>query len=394
MRRVLPLGFALFVAGGLLSGFIGLNNLSFAMDQRPSPAAPSTAGASFVPPPESTPRASPTPSATVSPVVNTVRVSVLPSALESGSGWSFLYVIDGNLWVSDGGTQVQLTQGAQISYPTVRDDALAFVERQRNASDIWLATADVPLRPITRNASAIVSQNHWATQLVFVPGRQQMYVLGDFNKDSTGPGNLAIWQLSFQENSVVQITRPPDYAGGDQDITVNPEDPHQIVFTRYAYNSTRLIEQLEWTDVTTNSTVALSQPETPSRQAAYSPDGTSIAFVQVGQGTAQDLWVAQVELASDGPRLKDARLAVSGMVANPVWSPDGSELAYVSLANDRFQVSSVSVTRDPVAGILSFGQPRQVTNGAGVDANSRPVYMTREQSARVRDWLTMTSAHS
>jgi Tol biopolymer transport system component len=303
-------------------------------------------------------------------------------------------VIGGDLWVTQGGTQFQLTQGSQISEPVLRDDAIAFVGRQRNASDIWLASADAPLRPVTQNTSPVIAQNHWASQPVFVPGRQRLYVVGDFNKSSTGPGNLAVWELSLQEHSVAQITRPPEYAGGDQDITLNPEDPRQIIFTRYSYSGTRLAEQLQWMDVSTNTPVALTQADLPSRQASYSPDGSYVAFIQAGQGTAQDLWIARLQVTSGGAQLEDARRVATGVMANPVWSPDGNELAYIALVKDQFQVWSVAVRQTSGGVIDSFGQPAQVTAGPGVDPTSRPVYMTREQAARVRDWLTMPSAHS
>jgi Tol biopolymer transport system component len=308
--------------------------------------------------------------------------------VDPARGWSFLYVIGGDLWVTGGGGQSQLTQGAQISHPALTDDSVAFVERQRNASDIWLASADAPLRPVTQNVSPIVSQNHWGSQPVFLPGGQRLYVVGDFNKSSTGPGNLAIWELTLQESAVLQITQPPEYAGGDQDITVDPVNPRQIVFTRYAYAGSRLVEQLQWMDVRADAPVALTPPDQPSRQANYSPDGTALAFIQSGHGTIQDLWIGRIQVGNDGPHLDNVRQAATGVLANPVWSPDGAELAYIALTRDQFQLWTLRVQRDASGAIIGFGQPQQVTSGPGIDATSRPVFMTSEQAARVRDWLS------
>jgi hypothetical protein len=392
MRPVLPAGFTVFVVGGLLSGMLGLSNLAGFLDRATRSGSESSVS-STTPQVQPAPHPIVTPSATLSTVLKPPGSSVSAPA-DSGPGLSFLYVIGGNLWVTERGAQFQLTQGATISQPVLTDDGLAFVERQRNSSDIWLASSDAPMRPITRNASPIVSQNHWATQPVFLPGKQRLFVVGDFNKSATGPGNLAVWELSPQEQTVVQITQPPAYAGGDQDVTLNPEDPHQIIFTRYAYAGTQLVEQLQWMDVTTNTGVALSQADQATRQASYSPEGGSVAFIQAGDGTNQDLWVARLQVADDGAHLEDPRRVAAGVIANPVWSPDGSELTYLALTKDQFQVWSLAVRRDGNGSVQSFGQPRQITNGPDVDATSRPVYMTREQTARVRDWLTMPSAHS
>jgi hypothetical protein len=285
MRHALPIGFMLFVAGGLLGGTMGVSNLALFVDR----ASPSETTASAKPsfPVALVPRVVPTPVPTAPALLPPVLVSSLDThaAPTSANPWSFLYVLGGDLWVASGNMQFRLTQGAQISYPTVGDGAIAFVERGRNASDVWFASTDTPLGPVTHTASPIVSQNHWASQPVLIPGRQDLYVIGDFNKSSTGPGNLAIWELDLQKQSVVQITQPPEYAGGDQDVTVNPVDPRQIIFTRYSYAGTRLAEQLEWMDVTTNSPVALTQADRPARQASYAPDGTMLAFVQAGQAS-------------------------------------------------------------------------------------------------------------
>jgi Tol biopolymer transport system component len=81
-------------------------------------------------------------------------------------------------------------------------------------------------------------------------------------------------------------------------------------------------------------------------------------------------------------------------MANPVWSPDGSELAYDALTKDQFQLWSLDLMPDTTGALQTVGHPRQITNGPGVDATSRPVFMTRDQTARIRDWLTLPSAHS
>jgi hypothetical protein len=394
MRRIFPTSLLLFIGGGLLVGVLGVCNLALFIE-RGSKSEPPSAVVASAPVALAAPRSGPTPLATAPAVLTSAGSSVVTHvAPETPEEWSFLYVVRGDLWATGGGGQFQLTQGAQISHPVVSDDAVAFVERQRNASDVWLASSGTPLRPVTQNTSPIISRNHWASQPVFVPGRQDLYVVGDFSKSSTGPGSLALWELNLQERAVVQITRPPEYAGGDQDVTFNPSNPSQIIFTRYSYAGTRLLEQLQWLDVTTRTLAALSPPDRPARQASYSPDGTAIAFVQAGQGTNQDLWAARIQLSATGALLEDPRQLASGVIANPVWSPDGSQLAYLALTGDQFQLWSQTMARDSNGDMRIVGQPRQVTNGQSVDATSRPVFMTRDQAARIRDWLTVAPAHS
>ena len=59
----------------------------------------------------------------------------------------------------------------------------------------------------------------------------------------------------------------------------------------------------------------------PYNEVALSPDGKRAALVG-GEGGVADLWAADLE------RGTLTRLTVGEFVANPVWSPDGSRIAY------------------------------------------------------------------
>jgi hypothetical protein len=297
-----------------------------------------------------------------------------------------LYVVDGNLWVAGGGAPRQLTSDGNIGQPTLGEDGLVFVQRTRNASDVWLASSDGPPHPITRATAPTASLSHWAGQPVFVPGRQRLYVVGDFNKASTGPGDLAIWEVGLYQSQPVQITQPPAYSGGDQDVAVDPEDARQIIFTRYAYVGAQLVEQLQWLNLSTSSVVPLTENDQSARQASYAPDANEIAFVQHGPGGQENLYVATLDRSTAHVQLENARQVAMGVIANPVWSPDGTTLVYVGLSAGGFQLWSVDVERD-ASGTESFGSPRQLTQGASVDATSRPIYITRQQADEIRQWL-------
>jgi hypothetical protein len=297
-----------------------------------------------------------------------------------------LYVIDGNIWVAGGSEPVQLTTDGNIGQPTLADAGLVFVQRSRNASDVWLASREAPPRALTHSTSTTALQSHWASQPVFVPGRPRLYVVGDFNKASTGPGDLAVWEVGLDQSQPMQVTRPPDYSGGDQDVTVDPGDPRQIIFTRYAYLGSQLVEQLQWLNVTTDNLVALTPNDQSVRQASYSPDGQEIAFVQHDSGAQQNLYVATLDTSTGQPQLDTPRQVATGVIANPVWTPDGSALAYLASTANGFQLWSVEVDHD-ASGAETFGTPRQLTSGASLDATSRPVYLTLEQADEIRQWL-------
>jgi TolB protein len=68
-----------------------------------------------------------------------------------------------------------------------------------------------------------------------------------------------------------------------------------------------------------------------SRQPVWSPDGGRIAFVQV-DGNSSDIWVMNADGSGAKVRtpFKSANLRASHWAFQPVWSPDGSQIAYVS----------------------------------------------------------------
>jgi hypothetical protein len=61
-------------------------------------------------------------------------------------------------------------------------------------------------------------------------------------------------------------------------------------------------------------------------------------------------------------------------LSEPVWSPNGKQLAYYSFANNTFDLWIVQVNADVKTGSYHLqGNPSQVTSG-GVDAASHPVW--------------------
>jgi hypothetical protein len=373
---------AVFIAGGLISGTLGLNSLASLAATAVTAPPPTHIPIRMVPPTSVAP--APTSIAAVSSTRAPAVAPTHPPLPVDTTAW--LYVAGGNLWEITGGSPFQLTNDGGISQAALGSDGLVFVERSRNASDLWLANGDGPPRALTRNAAASASQSRWASQPVFIPDRERLYLLGDFNKSSTSAGDLAVWELSLAQDPPIQITNPPAYAGGDQDVTVNPEDPHQIIFTRYVYQGSQLVEQLQWMDVTANTPIALTPADQSARQASYSPDAKEIAFVRHGSGSEENLYLADLQVSNGRAEIDESRQVVSGIIANPVWASDGKALGYLALTGDGFQLFSVDVRRD-TDGTEMFGEPRQITSGSGLDATSRPVFLTSAQAGELREWF-------
>ncbi len=79
--------------------------------------------------------------------------------------------------------------------------------------------------------------------------------------------------------------------------------------------------QFVWADRSGRDT-PVGIPPAPYNEGELSPDGKRVALVG-GTGGAADLWIADLE------RGGQTRLTVGQSVGNPVWSPDGSRIAYI-----------------------------------------------------------------
>ncbi|MEJ2145372.1 MAG: protein kinase [Acidobacteriota bacterium] len=97
-------------------------------------------------------------------------------------------------------------------------------------------------------------------------------------------------------------------------------------------------------------------------QAALSPDGRSIAFVE--QAISGALWVF------DRERTTHTRLLSEGIAAFPVWSPSGKQLAIGWSAAGSLNIWLISVERREEPGRLTEGERDQVPGSWSPDGNS------------------------
>jgi Tol biopolymer transport system component len=97
---------------------------------------------------------------------------------------------------------------------------------------------------------------------------------------------------------------------------------------------------------------------------AVSPDGTRIAFVRIvtytvneESVTAPELFVAPLDAPNEATQITQLR---SNTLRQPTWSPDSTELAFASDADNDFEIYRVSA---------AGGAPRQLTVNESVDTD-------------------------
>jgi Tol biopolymer transport system component len=336
------------------------------------------------------------------------------------------FTIDHNLWVTDGKNNTrEIMTGGNIYDPTVSPNGkwIAISMRYKNSSDI----AYIPVGGGTRrnllsgsgsfynDGGFIKSSNHWFTQPAWSPDSTHILFLSDIEKEdwyaATGINapllDLQVFSIPFNNSSA----KPQDVAyasygdGGDRDPSYRPGHPTEIIYTHYAYDAATRTQQviqifLEDANAIANHPgvyhpglpgydpgIAITDPKDQDLQPAFSPDGNAIAYVRRESPSQMGLYVmpvpegvtanpndSKVEQQAQLPYKKSSHILSGQYVSQPVWSPYGKQIAYISYNNNEFDLWLANVTFNTKTGTYNLrGNPVQLTTG-GIDGNSRPFW--------------------
>lgn len=206
-----------------------------------------------------------------------------------------------------------------------------------------------------------------------------------------------------------QIVAYADYGdGGDRDPMYRPGHPSEIIYTHYTYDKTgtNQVIQLYLEDANAiaqhpnmyspgvegsglDPAVALTPPDVECMEPAFSPGGNWLAYIRRNPTTnSMGLYVMPVpsgDLTSNPNSSTTQKAALASypqsslimqgqFISQPVWSPDGKQIAYLSYNNNEFDIWLANVSLNAKTNQYAMqGSPIQLTQG-GVDADSRPFW--------------------
>ncbi len=312
-----------------------------------------------------------------------------------------------------------------VTDPSVSPDGktVAFIVRYKYSSDL----VDMPVNgkrwTVLRTGTgqyipnppypAPKSTQKWYFQPSWEDNTHLLF-LSDFEKLTVYPGvdaqllDLQVFSISKNNPGNAQEVAYAAYGdGGDRDPIYRPKHSNQVAFTRYAYDTSQTQQVIQIFLIDANGivnhpnagfrpgvgvfdpAVALTPPTTSVQNLMpnFSPDGNHLAYIRRIDASHSGLYVMPVAQnitrfpisASEQknalqPYAKSSLIVEGQYVSQPVWSPDGTQIAYMSYSNGEFDIWLANVAVDAKTGAYKLkDSPVPLTSG-GVDASSRPAW--------------------
>jgi hypothetical protein len=274
------------------------------------------------------------------------KVAAPPQKPTAATPRAQAFILPGTLYLAQAGALYSLSSGRfhQLTaedgwtQPALFPDGhyLLAVKRGPVTSDVWALTRFGGLYNHLIDNSAPggytdTSGSHWSFYPRLSLDRGTLYMSYDEPKYGYDVV-MSVWSVPYGGTirQGRQWTQANDYTGGD--VQPIPLPTGGIMYTKYEYGpDAKLVGQLWLTGRPESSTgygyvgTALTSPSEDCREPDLSPDGREVAMICTYEKQVSYLTIASWDGSSLGSR---QTVITDQMVAQPIWAPDGSGIAY------------------------------------------------------------------
>ena len=277
--------------------------------------------------------------------------------------------------------------GGWVAYTVTR----AIKDTDKNDTDVWMVSWDGQQQIQVTSTPESESSPRWSPDgkyLAFLSSRQgskgaQIWLLnragGEAVKLTELKGGVSSYAWSPDSKRFVLVVDEPDPSDADNDAEKKDADkdrktPKPIVVDRYHFKADIKgylrgeHSHLQLFDIAAKKTDVLTPGTFDEGNPVWSPDGSQIAFIRrhgegdIDKAPNSDLFVIDAKAGAKERRLTTTTEEESGP---PAWSPDGKSIAY--LLGDELKYSAYDQNR--LAVIPAAGGPSRTLT----DALDRPV---------------------
>ena len=274
-----------------------------------------------------------------------------------------IYLVSGGrVWRLRGGSLSALTgTDRKLGYPTVSADGKTTAVAIIGTGHSEIAVGGPDFADLSSLTTAAKDPHNGSIDIkpAFSPDGSRLAFMSDRSKCCT---DEAIWEGPWKPYKPRQVSTPPDLAGGD-DAPAYINGGAAIVFVgwRPVGNDARNVHAgLQQAAVAGGKPKAILAPADSDALDPAPGPSNKLAFVR-RNGDSADIEVG----AADGSN--STKITSVGDARQPVWSPDGQSIIFISRHGGSVDLWSISAD--------GKGDPQRLTWGADLDDNSRPAWI-------------------